>query len=361
MSHQAMMARALQLAERGLFTTTPNPRVGCVIAKHGEIIAEGWHQVAGGPHAEIHALNQLDEDGARGADCYVTLEPCSHTGKTPPCADALVKAGIKRAFIAIEDPNPQVAGNGIARLRQAGIEVEVGYLAEQAALLNRGFFSRMSDNKPYIRSKIAMSLDGRTAMASGESKWITGPEARQDVQKLRAQSCAIVTGIGTVLADDPELTVRPEDWYPLQSVRQPHRVVVDSQLQIPETARILAVPGATTVLTTVVQSGSALPIVTLAASDDQVDLVQLHTWLVQQQLNEVLIEAGSVLNGTLLQAGLIDEIIVYMAPKLMGDSAKGLFHLPALTQMADTIALTIEDVRAIGQDWRLTLKPHYQA
>lgn len=361
MSHQAMMARALQLAERGLFTTTPNPRVGCVIAKHGEIIAEGWHQVAGGPHAEIHALNQLDEDGARDADCYVTLEPCSHTGKTPPCADALVKAGIKRAFIAIEDPNPQVAGNGIARLRQAGIEVEVGYLAEQAALLNRGFFSRMSDNKPYIRSKIAMSLDGRTAMASGESKWITGPEARQDVQKLRAQSCAIVTGIGTVLADDPELTVRPEDWYPLQSVRQPHRVVVDSQLQIPETARILAVPGATTVLTTVVQSGSALPIVTLAASDDQVDLVQLHTWLVQQQLNEVLIEAGSVLNGTLLQAGLIDEIIVYMAPKLMGDSAKGLFHLPALTQMADTIALTIEDVRAIGQDWRLTLKPHYQA
>lgn len=355
------MARALKLAEHGLFTTTPNPRVGCVIAKQGEIIAEGWHQVAGGPHAEIHALSQLDEDGARGADCYVTLEPCGHTGKTPPCADALVKAGIKRAFIAMEDPNPQVAGNGIARLRQAGIEVEVGYLAEQAAQLNRGFFSRMSDNKPYIRSKIAMSLDGRTAMASGESKWITGPEARQDVQKLRAQSCAIVTGIGTVLADDPELTVRPEGWYPQQSVRQPHRVVVDSQLQIPETAKILAEPGSTTVLTTVEQSGSVLPIVTLAATDEQVDLVQLHTWLVQQQFNEVLIEAGSVLNGALLQARLIDEIIVYMAPKLMGDSAKGIFHLPALTQMTDTIALTIEDVRAVGQDWRLTLKPHYQA
>lgn len=359
MSHELMMARALTLAERGLYTTAPNPRVGCVIVKDGEIIAEGWHQRAGQPHAEINALNRLDASGAQGADCYITLEPCSHTGRTPPCADALIEAGIKRAYIAMIDPNPLVAGQGVKKLQQAGIEVTTGVLEQQAEDLNRGFCQRMRQKRPYTRSKIAMSLDGRTAMASGESQWITGVEARQDVQKLRAQSGAIVTGIGTVLADDPQMTVRPEQWYPEgQALRQPLKVVVDSQFKIASDANILSTDGEVLIATTSHIQREDIASIRLEAVQGHVDLTQLMANLAQRNINDVLIEAGAILNGAMLTAGLIDELVIYMAPKIMGDSAKGLLHLPALQTMAGCMDLTITDIRAVGGDWRITAILH---
>jgi diaminohydroxyphosphoribosylaminopyrimidine deaminase/5-amino-6-(5-phosphoribosylamino)uracil reductase len=355
MSHELMMARALTLAERGLYTTAPNPRVGCVIVKDGEIIAEGWHQRAGEPHAEINALKALDVSRAQGADCYITLEPCSHTGRTPPCADALIEAGIKRAYIAMVDPNPLVAGQGIKKLQQAGIEVTTGILGKQAEDLNRGFCQRMRQGRPYTRSKIAMSLDGRTAMASGESKWITGAEARRDVQKLRAQTGAIVTGIGTVVADDPQMTVRPEQWYPGgQALRQPLKVVVDSQFKIASDANILSAEGEVLIATTSHRQRDGIASIRLEAVGEHVDLTQLMTHLAQRHINDVLIEAGAILNGAMLTAGLIDELVIYMAPKIMGDSAKGLLHLPALQTMTGCIDLTITDIRAVGSDWRIT-------
>jgi diaminohydroxyphosphoribosylaminopyrimidine deaminase / 5-amino-6-(5-phosphoribosylamino)uracil reductase len=360
MSHESIMAHALVLAERGLYTTAPNPRVGCVIVKDGHIIAEGWHQEAGQPHAEINALNQLDERAARGTDCYITLEPCSHIGRTSPCADALIKAGVRRAYIAMVDPNPLVAGQGVKKLQQAGIEVTTGVLEQQAENLNRGFCQRMRQGRPYIRSKIAMSLDGRTAMALGESQWITGPDARQDVQKLRAQSGAIVTGIGTVLADDPQMTVRPEQWYPAgQAIRQPLKVVVDSQFKIASKAKILSADGDTIIATTSDKKRDNINTIKLATSGEQVDLTQLMVALAKRDINDVLIEAGAILNGAMLTAGLIDEVVIYMAPKIMGDSAKGLFHLPALQTMTDNIDLAITDIRAVGSDWRITAKPQY--
>jgi len=358
MSHQELMGRALLLAERGLFTTAPNPRVGCVIVKNDVILAEGWHERAGQPHAEANALAQLDEQQAQGADCYITLEPCSHTGRTPPCADALVRAGIKRAFIAMKDPNSLVAGQGIEKLKQAGIEVIVGVLEPQAEKLNQGFCQRMRMGRPYVRSKMAMSVDGRTAMASGESQWITGPDARQDVQKLRAQSGAILTGVGTVLADDPRLTVRPEDWYPEgQEVRQPLRVVVDSDLKIPTDAKILNSEAETWIASVKLSALYDLKVMVTKSDKGRVDLKQLMGQLAEREINDVMVEAGSALNGALLQAGLIDELIIYMAPKLMGDSARGLFHLPELQAMAQNIDLTITDIRAVGNDWRITALP----
>jgi len=358
---EQFMTRALKLAERGLYTTDPNPRVGCVIVKSNNIIGEGWHQRAGEGHAEINALNAAGEN-AKDADCYVTLEPCSHTGRTPPCAEALIKAGVKRVFIAMEDPNPLVAGQGISNLKNAGIDVISGILTQQAEALNPGFCMRMRSGRPYIRTKIAMSLDGRTAMASGESQWITGDAARQDVQKLRARSSAILTGIGTVLADDPALTVRPEgNWYPAeQTIRQPLRVVVDSQLQTPKTAKILA-DKATVLIATASENTDNELAETISIVDDkkQVDLPALMAELAQREINEVMVEAGSVLNGALLEAGLIDELIIYMAPKLMGDGAKGLFHLPELQTMVQSFDLKVSDIRAVGQDWRITAFPEY--
>ena len=359
-SHEHYMARALLLAERGLFTTDPNPRVGCVIVNNDEIVGEGWHQRAGEGHAEVNAL-YMAGSLAKGADAYVTLEPCSHFGRTPPCADALIKAEVKRVFVAMQDPNPLVAGNGINRLQQAGIEVIVGTLEQQAKGLNPGFCQRMRSDRPFVRSKMAMSLDGRTAMASGESKWITGPDARQDVQKLRARSSAILTGMGTVLADDPALTVRPEgDWYPEnQAVRQPLRVVVGSQ-NVPQTAKLF--DSADTVLLATNSKNNAegkAGVLTLPEQDGHIDLISLMTELAAREINEVMVEAGSKLNGALLAAGLIDELIIYMAPKVMGDSAKGLFHLPALQTMAQNIELTITDIRAVGKDWRITAIPEY--
>jgi diaminohydroxyphosphoribosylaminopyrimidine deaminase/5-amino-6-(5-phosphoribosylamino)uracil reductase len=360
MSQESLMARALLLAERGVFTTAPNPRVGCVIVKNEVILAEGWHHRAGQAHAEVNALRQLNQKEAKGADCYITLEPCSHDGRTPPCCDAIIKAGIKRVIIAMKDPNPMVAGRGIEKLKQVGIVVVLGVLEEQAEKLNQGFCQRMRMGRPYIRSKLAMSVDGKTAMASGESQWITSQDARQDVQKLRAQSSVILTGIGTVLTDDPSLSVRPGDWYPQgELVRQPLRVVIDSNLRIPLNAKILNSEAETLVVSIKPSDKKGVNVMVIQADRGHVDLKKLMNRLAEREINDVMVEAGSKLNGALVQAGLVDELVIYMAPKLLGDSAQGLFHLPALQKMSQNIALNITDIRAVGSDWRITASPIY--
>ena len=360
MSQESLMARALLLAERGVFTTAPNPRVGCVIVKNEVILAEGWHHRAGQAHAEVNALRQLNQKEAKGADCYITLEPCSHDGRTPPCSDAIIKAGIKRVIIAMKDPNPMVAGRGIEKLKQVGIVVVLGVLEEQAEKLNQGFCQRMRMGRPYIRSKLAMSVDGKTAMASGESQWITSQDARQDVQKLRAQSSVILTGIGTVLTDDPSLSVRPGDWYPQgELVRQPLRVVIDSNLRIPLNAKILNSEAETLVVSIKPSDKKGVNVMVIQADRGHVDLKKLMNRLAEREINDVMVEAGSKLNGALVQAGLVDELVIYMAPKLLGDSAQGLFHLPALQKMSQNIALNITDIRAVGSDWRITASPIY--
>jgi diaminohydroxyphosphoribosylaminopyrimidine deaminase / 5-amino-6-(5-phosphoribosylamino)uracil reductase len=353
------MARALQLAERGLYTTDPNPRVGCVLVRAGAVVGEGWHARAGEPHAEVHALRAAGER-ARGATAYVTLEPCCHHGRTPPCSDALIAAGVARVIVGLQDPNPRVAGGGIAQLQAAGIATDSGLLAAESAALNPGFVSRMRRGRPYVRCKLAMSLDGRTAMASGESKWITGAEARADVQRLRARSSAIVTGIGTVLADDPALTVRLPDVETLN----PLRVVLDRALRTPPTARLLREPGTTLVIGT---SAAEAPreallavgaeIILLEAPRGHMALADVLEVLAAREINEVLIEAGPTLAGAFLQAGLIDELVIYMAPALMGDASRGLFHLPGLERMDQKIALEIRDIRKVGADWRITAVP----
>ena len=352
------MQRALRLAEQGLYTTDPNPRVGCVLVRHGQIVGEGWHAVAGGPHAEIVALQQAGEL-ARGATAYVTLEPCCHHGKTPPCTEALVQAGVSRVVAAMQDPNPLVAGKGLAHLAQAGIAVASGLLSEQAAALNPGFISRMRRGKPLVRCKLAMSLDGRTAMASGESKWITGAAARADVHRLRARSSAIMSGMGTILADDPSLTVRLEG--DVLAPRQPLRVVLDPHLSTPTTARFLSQPGQSLIVTACDEAAPRLAleaagaeVVALPQGLDAIDLHALMGLLAERQINEVLLETGAVLSGALLRAGIIDELIIYMAPKLMGDGGRGLFHTPGLDKLADAVPLQIHDIRAVGKDWRIT-------
>ncbi len=362
------MARAIQLARRGRFSTHPNPRVGCVLVKNGDVVGEGWHQKAGEAHAERHALAAAGEQ-ARGATAYVTLEPCSHHGRTPPCADGLIEAGVRRVVAAMLDPNPQVAGQGMARLADAGIDTATGLLAEQAAGLNPGYIKRMTVGRPYVRCKLAMSLDGRTAMADGESTWISGEDARRDVQRLRAMSDAIVTGIGTVLADDPSLNVRlGVDELPglvhAAHLSQPLRVVLDSQLRMPLHARMLGLKGSTLVVTpqadmhrveSLMQAGAR--VAELPSDTGQVALDTLLDYLGARQINEVLIEAGPTLAGAALTAGIVDELIIYMAPHLMGDQARGLFHLPGLGRMAERIGLRIADIRAVGDDWRITAMP----
>lgn len=362
--HNQQMTHALRLAARGLYTTDPNPRVGCVLVRDGERVGEGWHQRAGGPHAEVVALQQAGER-ARGATAYVTLEPCSHQGRTPPCADALIKAGVTTLVAAMEDPNPLVAGSGLKRLAEAGVRVRCGTMAAQAAALNPGYIRRMRDGRPLVRVKLAMSLDGRTAMASGQSKWITGAAARRDVQRLRARSSAILTGIGTALADDPSLTVRePPLDYPPGEVRQPLRVVVDPRLSTPADARILTAPGRSLLATAVDDPAQAellgragAEVVRLPGGLDKVDLAALLAELARREVNEVLVESGAVLAGGFLQAGLVDQIIVYLAPLLMGDRGRGLFHLAGLEQMEDRLQLAIEDIRAVGDDWRIQARP----
>jgi diaminohydroxyphosphoribosylaminopyrimidine deaminase/5-amino-6-(5-phosphoribosylamino)uracil reductase len=354
-----MMRRALCLAEKGLYTTDPNPRVGCVLVKAGEIVGEGWHAVAGGPHAEIVALQQAGEL-AGGATAYVTLEPCCHHGKTPPCSDALIAAGVARVVVAMQDPNPLVAGQGLQQLERAGIETASGLLQAQAEALNPGFVQRMRIGRPYIRCKLAMSLDGRTAMASGESQWITGSAAREDVHRLRARSSAIMSGIGTILKDDPSLTVRlPDD----VAVRQPLRIVLDPHLSTPEDAKFLQQPGESLIVTACVEEAvqqrlrqAGAEVICLPNGHDAVDLVALMRVLAERGVNEILMETGAILSGAVLHAGIIDELIVYMAPKLMGDKARGLFHTPGLDLLADAVELDIQDIRAVGDDWRITAK-----
>jgi diaminohydroxyphosphoribosylaminopyrimidine deaminase/5-amino-6-(5-phosphoribosylamino)uracil reductase len=349
------MAQALRLAERGLYTTSPNPRVGCVLVRENKVVGDGWHERAGEPHAEVHALRSAGKL-ARGATAYVTLEPCSHHGRTPPCADALIAAGVARVVVAMQDPNPLVAGQGLKKLRAAGIEVECDLMETAARELNIGFVSRMTRGTPWVRSKIAASLDGHTALANGTSKWITGEAARRDVQHWRARSCAVLTGIGTVLADDPKLNVRE-----LTTGRQPLRVVLDSQLRISPDAAILS--GGTLVYTasTDVNRLKALQahgaeVVKLAGADGKVDLSAVLRDMGKRGINEVLVESGRTLNGALLKAGLVDELVLYLAPQLLGDAARGVADLGELTQLQQRVALQWNDVRQVGNDLRIVAK-----
>jgi diaminohydroxyphosphoribosylaminopyrimidine deaminase/5-amino-6-(5-phosphoribosylamino)uracil reductase len=351
----AWMARAMQLADRGMNTTSPNPRVGCVLVKDGKNVGEGWHERAGEPHAEVHALRVAGKS-ARGATTYVTLEPCSHHGRTPPCADALIEAGVKRVVVAMQDPNPLVAGRGIEKLKAAGITVECGLMEAAARELNIGFVARMTRGTPWVRSKIAASLDGRTALANGMSKWITGDAARQDVQQWRARSCAVVTGIGTVLADDPQLNVRGAD-----VVRQPLRVVLDSELRISPNAKILL---GSQVLIYTASKDEAKKIalrergvdVIMLPEGASLDLVAVMRELAQRGINEVLVEAGQTLNGALLRAGLVDELVLYLAPQLLGDAARGMANLGELMQLEQRVELAWQDVRHVGNDIRITAR-----
>jgi diaminohydroxyphosphoribosylaminopyrimidine deaminase / 5-amino-6-(5-phosphoribosylamino)uracil reductase len=352
------MAHALQLAAKGLFTTDPNPRVGCVLVKDGAMVGEGWHERAGGPHAEIVALERAGKQ-AQGATCYVTLEPCCHVGRTPPCVQTLIKAGVTRVVAAMRDPNPRVAGRGFEELGAAGVRVQSGLLQAQAEAINPGFVMRMRHGRPFVRCKLAMSLDGRTAMASGESNWITRSPARRDVQRLRARSSAIMAGIGTVLSDDPALTVRD-----MEIGRQPLRVVVDPHLSVPPSARMFQLAGRTIIATAThdpdveeALASAGAEIVRLPGQGDTVDLHALMRYLAQQEVNEVLLETGATLSGAMLRANLIDELVIYMAPVLMGDGARGLFHLPGIDTLAQRLALQIRDIRAVGEDWRIVAVP----
>ncbi|WP_424681352.1 bifunctional diaminohydroxyphosphoribosylaminopyrimidine deaminase/5-amino-6-(5-phosphoribosylamino)uracil reductase RibD [Frateuria sp. YIM B11624] len=363
------MAHALRLAERGLYTTQPNPRVGCVIAHGEQVVGTGLHQRAGEPHAEVFALREAGE-AARGATAYVTLEPCAHFGRTPPCADALVAAGVARVVIAAEDPFPQVAGNGIAKLRAAGIAVECGLLRGQARELNIGFFSRIERGRPWVRVKLAMSLDGRTALANGESKWITGDAARADVQRWRARSSAILSGIGTVLADNPRLTVRLQesghghgsrDGQEALAPKPPLRAILDRRLRTPVGSHVLDLLGPTLLMHA---AGAPVPPhlvefdrVPLPEASGGLDLQAALAELARRDVNEVHVEAGPTLCGALFAQGLVDELLLYVAPVFLGDQARPLLQLPALAEMAQRWQLRTVDRRALGDDWRLLLRP----
>lgn len=366
MNDHAYMARAVELAERGIFTTTPNPNVGCVLVRDNEIVGEGWHQKAGDVHAELHAL-QMAGPKARGATAYVTLEPCSHTGRTGPCCEALIQAGVSRVVVAMQDPNPLVAGRGLDRLQQAGIPVSHGLLSEQAWKLNRGFLKRMRTGLPWVSLKMGTSLDGRTAMASGESQWITCKAARQDVQRLRAASCAILTSAATVLADDPALTVRRDELDEVSALllaqqpelRQPIRVLLDRKLQVPADRRLFAQPGTTWRFshTNKVTPLSGVVDFYLPEHQGHSDLVALMVLLGNKQINQVWVEAGARLAGALLTAGVVDELIVYQSPKLLGDKARGLCVLPAIHLLSEAIRFKYEQVTQIGDDLRIILRP----
>ena len=347
------MARALRLAEQGLFTTTPNPRVGCVLVKDGHVVGEGWHQRAGEAHAEVHALRAAG-GLAQGATAYVTLEPCSHHGRTPPCAEALIAAGVTRVIAAMQDPNPLVAGRGLSLLAAAGIATESGLLESEARELNIGFVSRMTRGRPWVRMKLAASLDGKTALENGLSQWITGPLARQDGHRWRARACAILSGIGTVRADDPQLNVRG-----VESSRQPLKVIVDSRLDLPLAAKLLN-GGAVLVATAQddAEKSTALrargaEVVCLSGKGGAVDLPALMQELGRRGINEVHVEAGARLNGALLSAGLVDELLIYLAPCLIGNAARGLLEMPALQSLQDKHAVAFSDVRMVGPDLRL--------
>jgi diaminohydroxyphosphoribosylaminopyrimidine deaminase/5-amino-6-(5-phosphoribosylamino)uracil reductase len=352
------MAQALRLAARGRYTTTPNPRVGCVLVKDGRVVGEGWHARAGGEHAEVAAIASSSVP-VRGATAYVTLEPCAHTGRTPPCTDAIKVAEITEVIFAMQDPSPQVSGRGAAALAEAGIGVRSGLMADAAAKLNPGFISRMTCGRPWLRLKIAATLDGRTALADGDSRWITGRPARTDVHRLRAQSCAVMTGIGTVLADDPLLNVRY-----VETTRQPLRVVVDNNLAFPTNAAMLRAPGGVLVATASNEDdrlegvrAAGAELLQLDTERGRVDLTRLMKSLGERGLNEVLVEAGQSLNGALLASGLVDELIVYFTARVMGSSGRGMFALPKVESMECAAGFVITDTRMLGEDLRVTLRP----
>lgn len=350
------MAQALRLAERGLYSTDPNPRVGCVLVREQQVVGSGWHERAGAAHAEVLALQEAG-DLAAGATAYVTLEPCCHYGRTPPCTQALISAGVRRVVAATDDPNPQVAGNGLAQLQAAGIAVGCGILEAEAQALNIGFFQRMRHQRPWVRLKLAMSLDGRTALANGASQWLTGAAARHDVQHLRARSSAILTGSGTLLADNPQLNVRLP-----QATRQPLRIILDRQLRTPPTARTLHLPGQTLIFTSAAENAAHS---VLRAAGAQVVVVedyqlpQIMAELAQRECNELHVECGATLAGALLQARCVDELVLYIAPLLLGDQARPLFHLPNLLDMQQRWRLAVLETRTVGGDWRITLRPQF--
>ncbi len=350
----AWMACALQLAQRGLNTTTPNPRVGCVIVRDGELLAEGWHEKAGGPHAEAAALQKVGSGNTAGTTAYVTLEPCSHHGRTPPCADALIAAGVARVVAAMADPNPLVAGNGLAKLRTAGVKVDSGLLEAEARELNIGFISRMTRGRPWLRLKVAASLDGKAALNNGNSQWITGPAARLHAHAWRARSCAMLTGIGTVKDDNPRLNVRD-----IPCSRQPLRVVIDSRLETPPNAAILA--GGGTLIACALDAperrtaleAAGAEIVVLPNAHGKVDLAALLQELGRRGINDVMAEAGTRLNGSLLREACVDELLIYQAPLLLGDSARGMFGLAELTELSGAKHLNVLERRLVGADFFL--------
>ncbi len=347
------MARALQLARRGLYTTTPNPRVGCVVVRDGRVVGEGWHEKAGAPHAEINALAAAGAQ-AEGAAVYISLEPCVHHGRTPPCTDALIAARVARVVAAMRDPNPLVAGRGLAALESAGIAAESGLLEGEARELNIGFAARMTRGRPWVRMKLAASLDGKTALLNGKSRWITGPAARRDGHAWRARACAVLTGIGTVRDDDPQLTVRE-----VATPRQPLRVIVDSRLEMPPGAKVLA--GGGTLVAAAVRNDAGMrvlqdqgaEIVVLPNAAGKVELGGLMRELGRRGINEVHVEAGFRLNGSLLREGLVDELVIYLAPHLIGDAARGMFDLPGLEDLGGRRELEIRDLRMVGGDIRI--------
>ena len=362
------MQRALTLAARGLETTDPNPRVGCVIAQRGQVVGEGWHERAGEAHAEVAALRAAGAQAA-GATAYVTLEPCSHHGRTPPCVEALIAARVARVVIAALDPNPLVDGRGAAALRAAGVTVESGLMEQEAAELNAGFFVRMRTGRPLVRVKLAMSLDGRTALSSGESRWITGEAARADVQHWRARSSAVLTGVGTVLADDPRLDVRLPDETGAAR-RQPLRVVLDTQLRTPARARLFEVPGEVLILTSLTspedaraaeltEQGARLE--SLPLEGRRLALPAVLDRLGELELNEVLVEAGATLAGELLRQSLADELLLYVGPQLLGPSARALVAMPPLARLEDAPAFALIDMQQVGEDLRLRLRPRRPA
>lgn len=367
------MQRAIALSEKGVYSTKPNPTVGCVLVKEGRVIGEGWHSQAGQPHAERVALAQAG-DKAQGATAYVTLEPCSHIGRTPPCADGLVEAGVVKVIVAMLDPNPLVSGRGIRKLTEANIQTKTGLLAEQAEAHNLGFIRRMLHNLPFVRLKMASSLDGRTAMANGESQWITGEEARLEVHRMRALSGALITGIGTVLADDPSLTVRlPTEELSAMNLTiencHPLRVVLDPHLSMPLDARMLTLPGRTIIMTSreAVEANPELvelfyaqqvDLVAVASQDDRLEIRSVLSYLAQEeQINDVMVESGGIVAGAFIESGLVNELYCFIAPSLLGDQAKPMFVLPSVEAMADKIQLKVHSVESFGEDICIVSKP----
>jgi diaminohydroxyphosphoribosylaminopyrimidine deaminase/5-amino-6-(5-phosphoribosylamino)uracil reductase len=354
-----MMARALSLAGRGMYTAHPNPRVGCLLVREGRVIGEGWHRRTGEEHAEVNALADAGI-AAEGSIAYVTLEPCSHHGRTPPCVDALVKAGVRQVFVAMNDPNPAVAGEGVAALRKAGIDVRVGLMAAEAESLNEGFKRRMTKRLPFVRLKIAASLDGATSMKSGESKWITGDESRQDVQKLRASSGAILSGVETVLMDDPALTVRGE--FADNGGRQPIRVILDSRLRMPPTAKMLGLPGRTVVFCVDDSNRRALEgagaiVVRVAEKGGRPDLVAVLHEIADMEVNDLLVEAGATLVGAFLMERRVDELVIYQAPHIMGSETHGIANTPDWLKLDQRFALRFTEASMIGRDLLVRARP----